>query len=276
VANKRYKLMRNELLKNVLELADNETNFVKKALGDMTRDVEIKKVIPDSVKNNALRHIMDNGQSVDDFINYTVAFATGQVTSSVKSAIAQGQSLEDFRSDLLGSPKNNYANSVMLNAAKNVSFGSRTLTNAIGNIAQRETYQANDDIIIGERYMATLDSRTSSICASLDGTYFKIGEGAQPPLHPNCRSVRIPEIDPKYKLSGIGGERRAKGSKGVNIVSSKTTYSTWLKRQPADFIDDVLGKKKGLQFRKGELDFNDIRDTSKYNGLTLEQLRDRS
>ena len=276
VANKRYRLMRNELLQNIFELADNETNFVKKALGDVTRGAKIKKANPQSVKNNALRHVMDSGQSVDDFINYTVTYAAGQVTSSVKAAITQGQSVEDFRGNLLGSPKNNYANSAMLNAAKNVSFGSRTLTNAIGNIAQRETYEANDDIIIGERYMSTLDSRTSTLCASLDGKYFMLGEGPQPPLHPNCRSVRIPEIDPKYKLSGIGGERRARGSDGLTTISNKTTYATWLKTQPAEFIDDVLGKQKGLQFRKGEIDLNDIKDTSKYKGLTLEQLRDRS
>jgi len=36
------------------------------------------------------------------------------------------------------------------------------------------------------RYLATLDSRTSAICRSLDGKEFKYGDGPLPPVHFNC------------------------------------------------------------------------------------------
>jgi SPP1 gp7 family putative phage head morphogenesis protein len=47
------------------------------------------------------------------------------------------------------------------------------------------------------RYVATLDSRTSSICAALDGREFEYGKGPMPPQHFNCRSTTVPiDYDP--------------------------------------------------------------------------------
>lgn len=48
-----------------------------------------------------------------------------------------------------------------------------------------------------ELYVAVLDTRTTAICRSLHGRVFPKGEGPYPPLHWNCRSIRIglPEGD---------------------------------------------------------------------------------
>lgn len=48
-------------------------------------------------------------------------------------------------------------------------------------------------------YLATLDTRTSDICAAMNGKRFKlkdmkVGLNA-PPLHPNCRSTTTPDVD---------------------------------------------------------------------------------
>ena len=84
----------------------------------------------------------------------------------------------------------------------------RTATNHMGGQARQAVYSANDDIITGERYVATLDSRTTVTCASLDGQVFAVGEGPKTPHHWGCRSVRVPVINPKYNLgSDITGER---------------------------------------------------------------------
>lgn len=44
------------------------------------------------------------------------------------------------------------------------------------------------------RLVATLDGRTSKLCAHLDGTVWRIDDPAKrvPPLHPNCRSELVP------------------------------------------------------------------------------------
>ena len=62
----------------------------------------------------------------------------------------------------------------------------RTSINQVANSASQQVYEANQDITKKYRYVATLDSRTSSICAALDGREFPYGKGPMPPQHFNC------------------------------------------------------------------------------------------
>ena len=56
----------------------------------------------------------------------------------------------------------------------------RTAVNQVANRAHQEVYQANSDITKKYRYVATLDNRTTMICASLDGREFRVLDGQQP------------------------------------------------------------------------------------------------
>lgn len=58
----------------------------------------------------------------------------------------------------------------------------------------------------------------------------------------------------------------------VGRVPSATTYNDWLKKQPAAFQDQVLGKAKGALYRKGGLTLDQYVDRAG-NELTLDQLR---
>jgi len=73
----------------------------------------------------------------------------------------------------------------------------RTATNHIGNEAAA-LFAAQNPYIKRERYAATLDARTTLVCAGLDGQVFDVGEGPRPPLHYQCRSTRVPFIDAAY------------------------------------------------------------------------------
>ena len=48
-------------------------------------------------------------------------------------------------------------------------------------------------------FIATLDSRTSEICMDLDGKVFEVKDARPetnfPPMHPNCRSTTVPDVD---------------------------------------------------------------------------------
>lgn len=67
----------------------------------------------------------------------------------------------------------------------------KTESNAIFNDQIEEAIR-NNPLVKGYRFRATLDSRTSDICAEHDGKYYSKEElkpGVNfPPLHPNCRS----------------------------------------------------------------------------------------
>jgi SPP1 gp7 family putative phage head morphogenesis protein len=123
----------------------------------------------------------------------------------------------------------------------------RTATTHAASTARNETMAANADILEGEKYSATLDSRTTIECASLDGRVFTVGEGPMPPIHYRCRSTRVPVVKKQFQIPGLEGQRASY----EGPVSTKTTYNSFLKNQSKEFQDDVLGQKRADLFRSG-------------------------
>jgi SPP1 gp7 family putative phage head morphogenesis protein len=122
----------------------------------------------------------------------------------------------------------------------------RTSINQVANSASQQVYEANQDITKKYRYVATLDSRTSSICAALDGREFEYGKGPMPPQHFNCRSTTVPIIDPDIlPPSTIAKRASADGPVPIN-----TSYGQWLKDQPRSVQQDVLGASKVPYFNR--------------------------
>jgi SPP1 gp7 family putative phage head morphogenesis protein len=58
--------------------------------------------------------------------------------------------------------------------------------------ASRKTYQKNDDLLSGWRWISAKQSRTCLACLALDNTFFPLDKPM--PSHPNCRCVMVPEI----------------------------------------------------------------------------------
>lgn len=162
-----------------------------------------------------------------------------------------------------------------------------TTTASIFNGALQALYNANRNIVRKELYVATLDSRTTPICRSLDGKVFKRGEGPVPPIHMNCRSVRVPVIDGRKvgtrpanaaterNLAGLRGPARRRAvSKLVGQIPADTTYQQWLGRQTVEFQNTVLGPTRGVLFRKGGLTLDSFVDGSG-SQYTLRELFER-
>ena len=129
----------------------------------------------------------------------------------------------------------------------------RTSVQQVANAASEQVYKANQDVTQKYRYVATLDSRTSAICASLDGQEFEYGKGPQPPVHFNCRSTTVPIVDyeglgltPPEKVIGIGKRASAEGP-----VSANVTYGKWLQGQSKEYQKDVFrSDRRAAYFRK--------------------------
>lgn len=94
--------------------------------------------------------------------------------------------------------------------------------------AQKEAFKELDV----ERYeiVATLDSKTSEICQSMDGKVFRMSEYepgvTASPFHPRCRSTQIPfypdDYDSKRFSRGIDGK--------VEYIPSNIKYKEWKER----------------------------------------------
>lgn len=81
------------------------------------------------------------------------------------------------------------------------SFGerlARTEHNFIANQASKAAYKEAG--VAQYKILATLDHRTSEICADMDGKLFNVGEEEPgvnfPPFHPNCRTTQTPYFEP--------------------------------------------------------------------------------
>ena len=152
----------------------------------------------------------------------------------------------------------------------------RTSINQVANTASQQVYEANQDITKKYRYVATLDTRTSAICAALDGREFEYGKGPIPPQHFNCRSTTVPIIDPDILPPSTTATRASKDGQ----VPINQSYGEWLAKQPRSVQADALGPGKVGYFNKLADKYgprNAIAKLVRDDGaeVTLEQLRKR-
>lgn len=114
---------------------------------------------------------------------------------------------------------------------------------AISSASQRDAFKELD--VEWYEIVATLDSRTSEICRSMDGQvfemkYFQVGVTA-PPFHPWCRTTTVPSFEDELS----GGSRAARGVDGKTYyVPSDMKYQEWYNKYVFDsgkFLDSLIG-----------------------------------
>ncbi|MNW48263.1 Phage Mu protein F like protein [compost metagenome] len=81
------------------------------------------------------------------------------------------------------------------------------------------------------QFLATLDTRTSTICQSMDNRVFPLSEKQvgvnYPPLHANCRSTTVAYFDDDDDI----GERVARGEDGkYYYVPESMNYKEWYEK----------------------------------------------
>ena len=126
----------------------------------------------------------------------------------------------------------------------------RTEMNHISNKGTMEAYKKSG-VVSEYEYVATLDSRTSDICASMDGKIFKLSEAQSginmPPLHPHCRSTTIPHF-PKDEIGANIIDRIARDENDESyFVGEDVTYKEWTEKYAsASYAKKVLKQEKKL------------------------------
>lgn len=124
----------------------------------------------------------------------------------------------------------------------------RTEMNHISNKGTMEAYKKSK-VVSEYEYVATLDSRTSDICASMDGKIFKLSEAQSginmPPLHPHCRSTTIPHF-PKDEIGANIIDRIARDENDKSyFVGEDVTYKEWTEKYAsASYAKKVLEQEK--------------------------------
>ena len=191
------------------------------------------------------------------------------ITNKIKTGLKEASSTTTIISEI---KKSSYL------PRAQVSTLTRTAITEITNAASDEVYSANIDVIDGYQYVATLDDRTTIICARLDGQVFSVdSDGPRPPQHYNCRSTTIPVIKSAEDLANTDSSRIKQGP--LNRISEKRrasidgevparlTYEEWLRDQPNAVKLQILGTQDRVDiFNKGDLPLSKFSD--RYGNLT--------
>lgn len=170
-------------------------------------------------------------------------------------------------------------------ARRNAEALVRTSVITVNHAAHHAAYDANSDIMAGETWMATLDTRTCSRCGALDAQTWDWGvDHPIPSLHFGCRCFLAPKTKSweqiareahgnstlAKELDQMGESTRA--SMGGQ-VSGKLAYPEWFDAQSEARQLAILGPKKLALYQKGNLDFVSMLD-QRGNVLTLKQLEE--
>ena len=121
-----------------------------------------------------------------------------RIVDEVQTGAVESLSVYELTRKIRGTKANGYADGILQTSRRSAETVARTVINGVSNEARFATLCENDDVLDGIQFLATLDGRTSFVCASLDGKIWRGDEmekAARPPLHPNCRSTLIPYIE---------------------------------------------------------------------------------
>ena len=198
-----------------------------------------------------------------------------RVRDTIRTGVLEGRTTDQIVRDIRGTRARKYADGILERNRREVESVVRTAVNHTSQVARNETYAANKDLLKGVRWVSTLDSRTTPVCAARDGTVYPVDSGPRPPAHFGCRSTTTP-VTKSWRELGFDIDDLPPGTRAsINgQVPADTTYAAWLKRQPVAVQEEVLGVTKAKLFRNGDLPLDRFVDT-KGDAYTLEDLKRR-
>lgn len=176
---------------------------------------------------------------VDDLLTKLAESARQKVEYAIRDGISSGKTNQQIVQRIGGTKRLNYEDGILTSSKSEIDRTVRTVRSHVANQAYLDSFNQ-----IGFEYVklvATLDGRTSKLCASLDGAVWKIDDPAKrvPPLHPNCRSILVP-VEKDGKLTGerpfVMDERRVKDipkderSQLIGQLDANTSFKEFLAR----------------------------------------------
>lgn len=193
------------------------------------------------------------GRLLKEWTSQLEANAFKRLRDTIRMGVVEGTTTAEIVRQVRGTRANGYRDGILQTSRRGAEAMVRTALSHTANVAREQTYKENADLIKGVRWVSTLDGRTSAVCRARDGEVYEPDKGPRPPAHINCRSVTTPVLK-SWKELGINLKEAPEGTRASmnGQVPGGQTYETWLRKQPGDFQDEVLGVKKAKLFRAGE------------------------
>lgn len=188
------------------------------------------------------------------FSNYPKA-TVDQIKNFVLGGYTEGQDITQVRTSITGTNKNKFQDGYIATAKRNFQSYVKTTRKAMESQSKTVAFKAagTDGYVLS----AVLDGRTSDICLGWNGTVVLWSSDYQPkpPFHYNCRTTMIPYFKGQTEIPAGGFD--------------------WLKRQSAQFQNDLIGPTRGDLLRNSGLTTDEYRRASRNTlnePITLEEM----
>jgi hypothetical protein len=251
-------------------LADEEIQFVEKTLKQITVKLDLELPSPAQVWATASFGSYSGVDGQYTFQTYLNSLSTDLFRTwdiSLRTGYLLGIPSKQIVRNVLGSVKD-YDPGQMQKLRRSLEVNTRTAISFMTNEARNSVYEANADIFSGVIGLSTLDLRCCVACGTtIDGVeYPSVEKAPKLPLHPQCRCLWLPQI------KGMEGIDEGERASFEGPVKASLKWKDWLKTQPDEFVQDILGKSRFEMFKNGA-DVGDFTEDGKI--LTLEQLKAR-
>lgn len=245
-------------------LFDDSYRFETKLVKQLYTHIKLKP-LEQNILSQKINQILDKplnfkgltGITLGEMLDSFQQSESLRIVRAIRLAYHQGKTINDTIKLIRGTKARQYQDGILNTTQLNAESIARTGTAIFNTEAKTAFMEKHDDLIDGIQVIATLDNRTSSICRYLDREYMPLNKAVYPPYHFNCRSTFV------YVLKG---EKPTKDNK---------SYYEWLKTQPNEFQDEVLGVKRAKLFRSGELSiekFKQLQLDRDFKPLTLDEM----
>lgn len=240
----------------------NHINFFYKKESSFL-DIKLDKNILDEIYNPQKQVL---GYTLLDMIEIRNNNQVRQLNSFLTQNLLAGENPENYINEL--------NNIILVGSNAKLKTITRTITKQL-----REDVREKIDNEVGnfEGFisLSTLDSRTSSKCILFDKKIYLKKDGYntrdsiedRPPRHFNCRSI-IVRYDETSELSYT---RASKGDEGGKQVNSKTSFDSFLRRNPNTAIK-LMGETRAKLFLNNKLDIKDFINENTGKFFTIDEL----
>ncbi len=263
-----------QFLQEMYEFADYEAGFNVTATQQVV-SVQLAAIAPERIEamvsNNEFRLV--SGKKVETYTiqsmldNFRDAIgdeSDTQIRRIINAGIANGDNAEVITRRIARKVSASINSGKVAQWAKTNTL---TATKAVSQAAMNETVKANRSLFTREKWSSVLDSRVSLVCLGRDSNIYKIGVGPYPPAHYRCRSVRLPFIEPEDAIV-----KESTRASQFGPVDSRTTTSSFMRRQSVEFQNDALGPERAQLFREGKVKLDGFTDDTGRT-YTLTELR---
>lgn len=272
-----YQRVQTGIADGMKALAPVEAVWIKRLYSSAVPEMNFAAITAQQARAAAMSRPFQ-GRLLREFSKGLEAARMAKIRDTVRIGYLSGATTPEIVRQIRGTKAANYADGLLDTSRRNVESVVRTALSHTAATARDAFFEENDDILGNEVWVSTLDGRTSHICIARSGLEYSadhrpVGHnlpylGGPGRAHFNCRSSGLRLLKGQTKFSGTQ-------SSADGYVDANMTYGAWLKTQPTDVQDDVLGKTRGKLFRGGGLDIQGFTN-DRGRWLTLDELEARN